>query len=110
MTTMKSVILAAALGLASMTFASAKTYNVVLSAPTTAGNVQLAAGAYKLNVSGHLATFTSVDTNKSVMMLVRYNNSGLARYEHTAVDTKNENGVQKIQGIELEDSGSKLEF
>jgi hypothetical protein len=109
MTTMKSVILAAALGLASMTFASAKTYNVVLSTPTQVGKAQLAAGAYKLNLDGHVATFTSVSTSRSIMVLVHFTSSDV-NFEHTALDLINQNGTQRMEAIELEDSNNKLEF
>jgi hypothetical protein len=106
---MKSIILAAALGLSGMTFASAKTYNMVLSQPATAANVQLAAGRYMLNVQGHIATFTNTATNKSVMVQVRLDNASAA-YEHTAVELKKVDGSQQIESIELEDSTNKLEF
>lgn len=109
MTTMKSVILAAALGLASMTFASAKTYNLTLSSATKAGNTQLAAGDYRLSLEGHVATFTNVNTHKSVMLLV-HTTPAAATSEHNAVDLKNENGAQRIETIELENSTLWLSF
>jgi len=109
MTNMKSILLAAALGLSSMTIASATSYNMVLSAPSKAGSVQLAAGIYKLNVEGRFATFTNVQTNKSVMVLYRRDTTNES-FEHTAVDLKNEGGSQRIESIELENSNSKLEF
>ena len=109
MTTMKSLLLAAALGLSSMTIASAATYNVVLAAPTKAGNAQLSPGAYKLNVSGRIATFTSVDTNRTVMVVVRLDNSSAA-FGRTSVEFKDQDGAQRIESIELENSVNKLEF
>jgi len=109
MTNMKSLILAAALGLFSMTIASAKTYNMTLLTPAKAGNTQLAAGAYKLNVQSNFATFTNIDTNKSVIVLFRLD-SAHTSYERTAVDLKNEDGSQRIESIELENSNNKLEF
>lgn len=111
MTTIKFALFTAALGLSSLAFAGTKTYNLKLSGPALAGAVQLAPGSYKLNIngSGHVATFTNMDTNQSVMVLVRQN-LGLRSFDHTALDLKNENGSQRIEGIELEDSNSTLEF
>jgi len=106
---MKSVILAAALGLASMTFASAKSYNVVLNTAVKVGPAQLAAGSYKLALDGHVATFTNVDSGKRVMVLVHRNDAGVD-FDRTAVDLVNQNGTQRIEAIELEDTNSKLEF
>ncbi len=109
MTTMKNVIFAAALGLASMTFASAKTYNVALSAPTKVGDAQLAAGAYIMGVNGSVATFTNVQTGQRQMVLVHSTDSGVD-YKRTAIELVDQNGGQKMDAIELEDSNTKLEF
>jgi hypothetical protein len=109
MTTMKSLILTGALALSGMTLASAKTYNVNLIAPATAGAVQLKAGEYKLNIDGRVAKFTSVETNKTVLLPVRFDN-GMISYGRTALDLKTVDGVQHIDSIQLEDSNSKIEF
>ena len=109
MTTMKSLILTGALALSSMTLASAKTYNLNLIAPATAGTVQLKAGQYKLNIEGRVAKFTSVETNKTVLLPVRFDN-GMISYDRTALDQKTVGGVQHIDSIELEDSNSKIQF
>jgi hypothetical protein len=109
MKNLKSIVLAAALGLASMTIASAKSYNVVLSAPTAAGAAQLPAGSYKIDVTTHYATFTNLENKKSVMVLYRLNSTPTT-YDRTAVDLKSDGSAQRIESIELENSGSKLEF
>ena len=109
MMTMKNVILAAALGLASMTFASAKTYNVALNASTKVGPAQLAAGTYTLNVNGPVAVFTNAETGKRQMVLVHSTDSNVD-YTRTAIELVDQNGSQRMEAIELEDSNSKLEF
>jgi hypothetical protein len=106
---MISLLLAAALGLSSMTVASAATYNLVLAAPTKAGSAQLDPGAYQLAVDGNRATFTNVNTNKSVMAVVRVD-SGIDAYGRTTLEVKDEDGAQRIESIELENSMNKLEF
>ena len=111
MTTMKTMLLAAALGLSTLSLANAATaYKVVLSEPSQAGNTQLAAGSYCLTVNGNVATFTNVDTNRSVMLLIHNDRTAGENYNKTAVETKDENGVRRLESIELIDTNSKLEF
>lgn len=109
MTTMKSILLAAAVGLASLTFASAETYNFQLASPANAGTAKLAAGSYKLSLNGRIATFTNVETKQSVMVVVR-EGSGAQKLDRTAVQLKDENGTARMESIELGDSGSTIEF
>jgi hypothetical protein len=109
MTTIKTVVFAAALGLASLTFAGTKSYNVILNSATQVGNTQLAAGSYKLSLDGHVATFTNTQTGYRRMVLVHFTDASI-NFDRTAVDLINENGTQRMESIELEDSNNKLEF
>jgi hypothetical protein len=109
MTMMKSILLAAALGLFGLTFASAATYNIQLPNPAKVGTAQLAAGSYKLNLNGRIATFTNVETNRSVMVVVR-EGVGSRRFERTTVELRNENGADRLESLDLEDSSSTVEF
>jgi len=109
MMTMKNVILAAAFGLASMTLASAKTYNVALHASTKVGSAELAAGTYTLNVNGPVVVFTNVETGKRQMVLVHSTDSKVD-YQRTSIELVDQSGSQRMEAIELEDSNSKLEF
>ena len=109
MMTMKNVILAAALGLASMTLASAHTYNVALQASTKVGRTQLAAGSYTLDVNGTVAVFTNTETGKRQIVLVHSTDSNVD-YQRTAIQLVNQDGAQRMESIQLEDSNSKLEF
>ncbi len=109
MMTMKNAILAAALGLASLTFASAKTYNVALHASIKVGPAQLAAGTYTLSLNGPVAVFTNVDTGKRQMVLVHSTDSNVD-YKRTAIELVDQSGSERIEAIELEDTNSKLEF
>ena len=109
MTTIKTVILAAALGLASLTFAGTKTYNVVLNSATRVGNATLSAGSYKLNLDGHVATFTNVYSGARQMVLVHFTDSDV-NFQHTALALINQNGAPRIEAIELEDTNNKVEF
>jgi len=103
----KSLLLIGTLALAGI--ASAKSYDIVLSAPAKAGSVQLAAGEYSLKVEGANAIFTSVKTGKSFTAAVKVEDAG-RKFDETAVDSNNQNGADRITTIELGGSSTKLEL
>jgi hypothetical protein len=104
----KSLILTGAIALFSL-IASAKSYEIALSGPTMAGNVQLAAGAYRVQVKGDTATFTNEDTSKTYTAPVKIEQAQ-QKFDQTAVDTNKQDGADHIQAIELGGSSTKLEF
>ncbi len=104
----KSLILTAAFALFT-TIASAKSYEIVLSSPTMAGNVQLAPGAYKVKVEGAQARFMNEETYKTYTAPVKVEQA-TQKFDQTAVDTNTQNGANRIQAIELGGSNNKLEF
>jgi hypothetical protein len=101
--TTKSLFLIGTLALAGI--ASAKSYDIVLSASAQAGSVQLAAGEYSLKLQGTNAVFTNVATGKSVTAPVKVENAA-KKFEETAVDSN----ANKITAIELGGSNTKLEM
>jgi hypothetical protein len=101
--TSKSLLLIAALVLAGI--ASAKSYDIVLSSPATAGSVQLAAGEYSLQVQGSNAIFTNVETGKSVTVSVKMEYAA-KKFEKTAVDST----ANKTRAIDLGGSTMMLEM
>lgn len=107
--TVKSLLLTGALALGSLTVANAKTYDIVLSQPTTAGTVQLKPGEYHIKVDGNNAVFTSMDTSKKYTAPVKVQDTG-KKFSQTAVDTTNKNGTDQIQTIELGGSSTQLDF
>jgi hypothetical protein len=62
--TIKSLLLIGTLALAGI--ASAKTYDITLIAPAKAGALELAAGAYSVNVLGSIAVFTNVENRQEI--------------------------------------------
>jgi len=93
----KSLLLTGALALASLSIASAKSYDIVLSESAQAGTVQLN------------AIFTNVETGKSVTTPVKVENTG-KKHDETAVDSTHESGANKLQAIELGGSDTTIEF
>jgi hypothetical protein len=105
--TTKTLLIIGTLALAGI--ASAKSYDIVLSAPAKAGSVQLAAGAYSLRVQGGNAVFTSVETGKSFTAAVKAEDAG-KKFATTEVDCNAKDGVDQITTIELGGSSTKLEL
>ncbi|HEX4274317.1 MAG TPA: hypothetical protein VHZ74_03130 [Bryobacteraceae bacterium] len=108
--TAKSLLIVGALGLATMGIASAKSYDVVLASPAKAGTTELKAGEYKLKVEGTQATFTDVQTSKSVTAPVKVG-SAPQKFAATTVETSAGGGdMDNIKAIDLGGSTMKLEF
>jgi hypothetical protein len=106
---MKKIMVVAALALSSLTVVSAKTYEIILSAPAKAGSVTLKAGQYKLKVEGTNATFTEVNSSKSFTTPVKVDTND-KKYEDTRVQSKKDGTVDTIQEIDLGGSKTKLGF
>jgi hypothetical protein len=108
---MKSFLTVTALAIASLSIgaASTKSYEIILSTTTVAGQTQLAAGHYRVQLNGNTAQFVNVDNHKTVAVPVTVETTP-AKAAQTAVETKETNGVTSLQSIELRDSNSKLGF
>jgi hypothetical protein len=107
--TMKSTLMVGVLALSTLSLASAKTYEITLSAPSKVGNMQLAAGAYKLSFDGNKAVFTNLNTAKQVTADVKVDTVE-KKYEVTSIDSTKSGEVEQINAIELGGSKTKLEF
>jgi hypothetical protein len=105
----RTFLLTAAMALFTLTVANAKTYDIVLSSPTKAGNLQLKAGEYRLTVNGTKAIFTDVNTTKSWTTEVKVENSD-SKFGDTKIDSSNEGTTTVIKDIELGGSKTKIDF
>jgi hypothetical protein len=106
--TTKSLLCIGTLALASLL--SAKSYDIVLSAPTKAGSVELKPGEYSLKLKGSNAVFTNVETGKSFTAPVKVQ-AGSKKFDNTAVDTtKESNGTEDMTTIELGGSTTQLQL
>ncbi len=104
----KSLILTGAVALFSL-IASAKSYQIALSDPAYAGNVQLKAGEYSVKVKGNTAVFTSQDTYKTFTAPVKIEQKP-SKFDQTAVDTTRQDGSDHIRRIQLGGSTTQLDF
>jgi hypothetical protein len=107
--TSKLLLPVAALALATVSFASARTYNVVVSAPIKVGPVHLTPGQYRMTVEDADVVFTDLQTHKSVAVPVLIENAAKT-YKSTEIDTAKQGGIEQIKVIELGGTNTKLEF
>ena len=105
----RTLLLTGALSLFTLSVASAKTYDILLSSPTKAGNLQLKAGEYRLNLNGSKAIFTDVNTAKSFTTEVKVENSD-TKFSDTKIDSSTEGSTSVIKDIELGGSKTKIDF
>src|SRR4051812_10757833 len=101
---MKKFLLVAGLALSSLTVLSAKTYEIVLSSKTKAGNVELKPGQYKLKVEGSNAIFTETTKGQSFTTPVKVQEGDKKFYGPRFNSVKN-GDTEKINEIDL--GGSK---
>jgi hypothetical protein len=106
--TKKSLLFIGALALSTVSFASTKSYEVLIVTPTQAGATQLAAGEYRLQVEGSNAIFTNIDTNHSFVAPVQI--EATQKHQMTAVETKKDGSNTRITCIDLGGSTETLQF
>ncbi|MGA3016495.1 MAG: hypothetical protein ABSF62_05195 [Bryobacteraceae bacterium] len=105
----RTFLLAATLAILTLSVASAKTYDILLSSPTKAGNLQLKPGEYRLNVNGTKAVFTDVNTTKSFTTEVKVENTD-KKFGDTKIDASSDGSTSVIKDIELGGSKTKIDF
>ncbi len=109
---MKSFFLTGLLALSSLAIASAKSaksYDITLSSPAKAGNIELRSGEYKVKVEGSNAVFTKLGTSETFTIPVKVENTG-KKHDFTALETNKQNGTDRIKAIDLGGSNETLEF
>jgi|SRR5579872_5953717 hypothetical protein len=105
--TTKSLLLIATLALAGI--ANAKSYTIMLSAPTKAGSVRLAAGEYSIKVQDSNAIFTNVQSGKTFTTVVKTETAD-KKFDVTAVVTDSKDGDSYITSVEFGGSHTKIEL
>jgi hypothetical protein len=103
----KSLFIFGALALSSLGIASAKSYDIVLDAPAKAGATELKPGEYKLKVEGSQAVFTDAQNAKSFSVPIKIENSD-KKFNYTAVESSNQDGMENIHAIDLGGSSTRL--
>jgi|SRR5271154_690246 len=101
--------LAVVFAAAGLMLAGTKSYEISLSQPSKAGNVDLQAGDYKVAVAGTKATFTALKTGKSVETDVTVQTAD-KKFPVTLVDAESASGTNKIHEIDLAGTTTKVLF
>lgn len=107
--TVKSLLITGTLAVASLSIASAKSYDIILSSPTQVTNVNLKPGEYTVQLKGNNAVFTNVESGKKFTAPASLKTAD-KKYDVTAVDTDKKNDADHMSGIELGGTNTKLEF
>lgn len=105
--TAKSLLIVGALTLSSLGIASAKSYDITLTAPAMAGATELKPGDYKIKVEGSQAVFTQAQDSKSVSVPVKVENAD-KKFDYTLVESTNQAGMDQIHAIDLGGSNTRL--
>ena len=107
--TAKSLLIGGALALASLSIASAKSYDITLTEPTQIGSHQLKPGDYSLKLKGNTAIFTNTDTSERITASVKIQNDA-KKHDQTTVDARQQSGNEKVESIRLGGTTTTLEF
>ena len=107
--TMRSLLVAGALTVASLSLASAKTYDISISDPALVGTLRLQPGQYKVALKGSQAIFTNEQDDKKFTAPVKVESVN-KKYVYTAVETNREKDGEHVQFIDLGGSKTRLQF
>jgi hypothetical protein len=105
---MKKLLAITVLAVSSLTVLSAKTYEIVLTAPAKAGTVQLKPGQYSVKVEGSNVTFT--DRNSKTFTTPAKIESSDKKFDDTKVQSTKDGDTDRIEEIDLGGSKTKLGF
>jgi hypothetical protein len=88
---------------------AASAAEVSFSSPTLVGPLKLQPGKYKIKVMGNLAMFINSDTNKSFSAPF-VQEKGEKRSNITNATSSTENGMDRVESIQIEGQDTKLVF
>ena len=93
-----------------LSLASAKSYEISVDTVSKVGDVQLQPGAYKVTLDGSKVKFTNEDSGKSVETngTVELNNK--TKFDATALETVQNNGVTTVNEIDLGGTRTDIKF
>jgi hypothetical protein len=103
---LKSLI---AIGVFSLSILSAKSYEIILDSAAKAGNLDLKAGKYNVNLDASKVRFTDVTSGKSVETTAKIVSAD-KKFDSTTIDTKQVNGATQINEIDLGGTKTMVQF
>jgi predicted ThiF/HesA family dinucleotide-utilizing enzyme len=104
---LKSLI---AIGVFSLSILSAKSFEITLDTAAKAGNLDLKAGKYNVNLmEASKVRFTDVTSGKSVETTAKIVSAD-KKFASTTIDTKQVNGATQINEIDLGGTKTMVQF
>ncbi len=93
-----------------LSLASAKSYEISVDSVSKVGDVQLQPGSYKVTLDGSKVKFTNQDSGKSVEATGTVENNGKSKFDATALETEQNNGVTTVHEIDLGGTRTDIKF
>jgi hypothetical protein len=93
-----------------LSIASAKSYEISVDTVSKVGQVQLQPGLYKVSLAGSTVKFTDENSGKSVEANGTVESNGKTKFDATALETTQANGVNTINEIDLGGTPTKIKF
>ncbi len=93
-----------------LSLASAKSYEINVDSVSKVGDVQLQPGAYRVTLDGSRVKFTKEDSGKWVETNGTIENSAKAKFDATALETEQNNGVTTVHEIDLGGTHTDIKF
>jgi len=93
-----------------LSIASAKSYEISVDNVSKVGDVQLQPGAYKVTLAGSTVKFTDENSGKSVQTNATVESTNKSKFDATALETVQKDGVTTVNEIDLGGTRTDLKF
>jgi len=93
-----------------LSLASAKSYEISVDSVSKVGDVQLQPGAYKVTFDGTKVKFTNEESGKSVEATGTVEQNNKAKFDATALETVQKDGVTTVNEIDLGGTRTDIKF
>lgn len=93
-----------------LSMASAKSYEISVDTVSKVGDVQLQPGSYKVTLNGSTVKFTNEDSGKAVQTEGTVENNAKSKFDATALETEQNNGITTVHEIDLGGTRTDVKF
>ena len=93
-----------------LSLASAKSYEISVDSVSKVGDIQLKPGAYKVSLEGSTVKFTDENSGKSVSTNAVVETNNPSKFDATALETIQKDGVTTVNEIDLGGTHTDVKF
>ena len=93
-----------------LSLASAKSYEISVDSVSKVGDIQLQPGAYKVTLNGSTVKFTDENSGKSVQTNATVDSNSTSKFDATALETVQKDGVTTVNEIDLGGTRTNVKF